>query len=280
MTARTASRVVVLGCGYAGRIIALRAKADGLAVRATVRSASRLAELRAEGLDVVASETLDASIASEVDASTHVVVTFPPDGVTEHRVAPALSQAATVTLLSTTGLYAELAGHLDDSTPIAEPKDERTRLRVEAETLFREVGATVLRCPGIYGPDRGLHVRVVTGKHRIPGDGSRSLSRIHVSDLAALALSAGAVRGETFVVGDETPAPHLEVVEWICATYGVPLPPFAPLEEVHPSLRGDRRVDGGRARRVLGIELRYPSYRDGMSPEATGLRAPAADARD
>ena len=280
MPARSASRVLVLGCGYAGRVIALAARAQGREVLGTVRSSARLAALEAEGLDVVVREELDASFAEEVDASTHVVIAFPPDGATEHRIAPALSRAGAITLLSTTGLYAELAGDLDDSTPIAEPIDERMRLRANAESLFREIGATILRCPGIYGPDRGLHVRVVLGKHRIPGDGKRSLSRIHVDDLAALVLATDRVRGETFVVGDETPAPHLEVVEWICATYGVPLPPFTPLEEVHPSLRGDRRVDGSRALRVLGVELRYPSYRLGMAPDVTGLRASATRTGD
>jgi nucleoside-diphosphate-sugar epimerase len=128
-----------------------------------------------------------------------------------------------------------------------------------------------LRCPGIYGPERGLHRRVIEGKHRIPGDGSRYLSRIHVDDLAALVLPSSRLSAEVLVVGDLEPAPHGEVVRWIAEQYGVEMPPCVPLEEVHETLRADRRVDSEEALEKLGVVLRYPSYREGMSVEATRL---------
>jgi nucleoside-diphosphate-sugar epimerase len=136
----------------------------------------------------------------------------------------------------------------------------------------------VVRCPALYGPDRGLHVRVLRGAHQIPGDGTRHLSRVHVDDLAQLVLAAGnaataAPNGVTLLAGDREPAPHVDVVRFICAAYGVPMPPFVPLESVPESLRADRQVDASRALAQLGITLRYPSYREGMSPAATGLRA-------
>jgi nucleoside-diphosphate-sugar epimerase len=144
------------------------------------------------------------------------------------------------------------------------------RLRT-AERRYLDAGATVLRSPAIYGPDRGLHMRVLRGEHKIPGDGSHMLSRIHAEDLAQYALAPAAVRGETFVVGDREPAPHIEVVRFICSAYHVPLPDSAPLESLHASLRADRAVDPTRALSVLGVTLRYPSYRQGMAPEATGI---------
>ncbi len=263
--------VLVLGCGYAGRVVALRARAAGRSVRATVRSPDRARALEAEGLEVVRSDVLDASLGAHVSEDTHVVVAFPPDGDSEHRVAKLIRGAGAITFLSTTGVYAELAGRVDDATVAPEPTSDRTRRLLEAERVLLDVGATVLRCPGIYGPDRGLHVRVVRGEHRIPGDGTRCLSRIHVEDLAQLVLAAERTQRRIFVVGDRSPAPQLEVVSWICAVYGVSLPPFVPLESVHVSLRGDRRVDPTGALTALGVELLHPSYRTGMAPEATGL---------
>lgn len=257
----------MLGCGYAGREIALRARAAKRTVRVTVRSHEHAAALGAEGLEVLRSDTLDASIAAHIGPSTHVVVAFPPDGAAENVAAEAARGARALTFLSTTGVYAESAGRVDGATEVPAPTTDRLRRLLGAEATLREAGAAVLRCPGIYGPDRGLHVRVVSGKHRIPGDGSRSLSRIHVEDLASFALACGEVasaRGKAFVIGDLTPAPHLEVVQWICDHYGVPLPPFAPLEDVHVSLRADRRVDPSEALAALGVTLRYPDFRDGM----------------
>ena len=268
-------RVLVLGCGHAGRVIALRAREAGRVVRVTTRSLERARALGAEDLDVVRTGELGPSIAEEVDEETHVVVAFPPDGAAEHVVADAVRRAGAVTWLSTTGVYALDAGRVDETTAPAPPASDRARRLLDAERSFLDVGGTVLRCPGIYGPDRGLHVRVVRGEHKIPGDGSRHLSRIHVEDLAALVLASSSAPGRTFVVGDLTPAPHVEVVRWICEAYGVPLPPSVPLDQVHVSLRGDRRVDPSAALSALGVTLRFPSFQLGMAPSATGLVAGA-----
>jgi nucleoside-diphosphate-sugar epimerase len=277
---RATLRVLILGCGYAGSAIARLARREGHEVLANVRSDARAKALRAEGFEVLQLPSLDSSIGAHVDERTHVVVAFPPDGATDARVAPALAGAAALTYLSSTGVYGEQRGVVDDTTPVPSPAeggDERGARLLEAERLHRQSGATVLRCPALYGRDRGLHVRVLQGKHSIPGDGSRALSRIHVDDLAQLVLAsarcAPPAAGETFVVGDHDPARHDAVVRFIAEAYGVPMPPFVPLESVHASLRADRRVDASRALARFGVRLEYPSYRDGMAPSATGLAA-------
>lgn len=251
--------VVVLGCGYAGSAVARLARARGMSVLSFVRSAERAARLREEGFDV--RTHIDASLA--VDADTHVVIAYPPDPETEARVVPVLG-AASVVYISSTAVYGATTGIVDDTTPIP-PPNERAQRVLAAESAYRAVGATVIRCPAIYGPDRGLHLRIARGEHRIPGDGSSHISRIHVEDLAQLLLAARRVRGETFVVGDRTPATQNEIASWISTEYGVPMPPHVPVEQVHETLRGDRQVDGTRALGVLGVELRYPDYRTGMN---------------
>lgn len=266
-------RVLILGCGYAGAAIARLARDRGLEVVANVRSDARAESLRGEGFEVLRRPELDETIAEHVSERTHVVIAFPPDGVTDARVAAALRDAARITYLSSTGVYGAHRGVVDDATPVPPPcsPSDRGAKILAAEELYRAARATVLRCPALYGPDRGLHVRVLQGAHRIPGDGTRYLSRIHVADLAQLVL-ASLPRGSTMVVGDLEPAPHGDVVRFISEAYGVPMPPSVPLESVHESLRADRRVDASRALAAAGITLRYPSYRDGMSPAATNLR--------
>lgn len=269
MAAREPERVLILGCGYAGAALARLARERGLAVVTNVRSDVRAAALRGEGFEVLQRAALDEAVAQDVTPGTHVVVAFPPDGTTDARVASALGDAARITYLSSTGVYGSHRGVVDDDTPVpALGSSDRGAKILAAEEVYRAAGATVLRCPALYGPDRGLHVRVLRGEHRIPGDGTRFLSRIHVEDLAQLVLAA--LPRETMVVGDREPAPHGDVVRFICDAYGVPMPPFVPLESVHESLRADRRVDASRALAASGITLRYPSYEDGMSPAATG----------
>jgi nucleoside-diphosphate-sugar epimerase len=263
-------RVLILGCGYAGAAVARLARARGVAVVANVRSDARASALRGEGLDVLQRASLDETVASDVSPGTHVVIAFPPDGSTDARVATALRGATRITYLSSTGVYGAHRGVVDDDTPVPTlaPRDRGAKI-LAAEDVYRAAGATVLRCPALYGPERGLHARVLRGEHRIPGDGTRYLSRIHVEDLAQLVL-ARLPRGQTMVVGDLDPAPHGDVVRFICDAYGVEMPPFVPLESVHESLRADRRVDASRALAASGVTLRYPSYKDGMSPAATG----------
>ena len=251
-----------------------------------MRSDARAAALRAEGFEVLQASVLGDAVAEHVDARTRVVVAFPPDGETDARIAPLIARASHVVYISSTGVYGERRGVVDDRTPVpaSPPPSERAAKVLAAEAAYRAHGATVLRCPGIYGRDRGLHVRIVKGEHRIPGDGTRFLSRIHVDDLAQLVLAAashgsahGAVPGSpaTYVVGDLEPAAHIEVVRFIAEAYGVAVPPCVPLDSVHESLRADRRVDASRALSELGVTLRYPTFREGMAPSATGLTARA-----
>ncbi|HEX7665946.1 MAG TPA: NAD(P)H-binding protein [Polyangiaceae bacterium] len=258
--------VVVLGCGYTGGTVARLARSEGESVVATVRSEERAAPLRLDGFEVVVADPLDAeAIAAFVDEKTHVIVTFPPDGETDARVAPHFARAAAITYLSSTGVYSGVSGVVDDTTPLPAAPSETARTTLAAEDAWRNVGATVLRSPGIYGADRGLHLRIARGQHRIAGDGSTYTSRIHVRDLAALLLAARKKRGETYVVGDTEPTTQRQISEWVAREYGVAMPPFVPAAEVHESLRADRRVDGSRALRELGVTLEFPSWREGMA---------------
>lgn len=263
-------KVVVLGGGYTGLAVARRASALGRNVAISARREEHARELEALGFRTLFGPALEVSLRGVVDSATHVVVTFPPDGFTDGVVARELASAAAVTYVSSTAVYGKLRGHIDDMTPVPEPTG-RAVARLAAESTYRALGGTVLRCPGIYGRDRGIHVRLLRGDYRLPGDGRHVLSRIHVEDLAQLLLAAPCAPGETFVVGDREPAPHAAVVRFLCERYGVPFPPSAPLADVPETLTADRNVDASRALARFGVTLRYPSFREGMSPEATGL---------
>ncbi|MFO0614558.1 MAG: hypothetical protein U0414_18375 [Polyangiaceae bacterium] len=110
------------------------------------------------------------------------------------------------------------------------------------------------------------------GTWQTPGDGSGIVSRIHVRDLAALALAALAPthRGATFVVGDHAPAPIGEVADWICTRLGLPPPPSIPLDQSPESLRRGRAVDAREALARLGVTLRYATYREGLAEALDG----------
>ncbi len=268
--ARTRSpHLLILGGGFTGHAVARLGRSAGATVTATTRKADRADGLRAQGIDALLAPALEAdAIATRVDEDTRVLVTFPPDGATDRRVAPALARAAAIAYVSSTGVYGEARGHIDDGTP-ANGASPRAKARLDAETIWRDRGAVIVRAPGIYGPGRGMHLRLARGELRIPGDGTKFLSRTHVADLAAalwaLLVLPAPRRGETFVMGDAEPAPHIQVVRWLCDAMELPLPPFAPLDEVDETLRNDRRVDSARLRALLPAPLAYPTYREGFA---------------
>lgn len=236
---------------------------------AVVRSEARVAELSARGFEVTrapAAEVAERYI-GDLRRDVHAIVCFPPDGVTDAQLAPLLAGARATSYVSTTGVYGDREGVIDDATPVASSPSASASRVLEAEGLYRtHARAAVLRAPGIYGRERGLHVRLMQGKHSLPGDGAGYVSRIHVEDLAELLLAsdAEAVRGETFVVSDLDPVRQRDICAWICAEYGLPFPPSVAPERVHETLRRNRRVDPSRVLATLGVTLRYPSYRDGM----------------
>lgn len=277
---------VVLGCGFTGAVAAGMQRASGARVVATTRSEERAAELAARGIEV---NVLPALTAHAVDRlvpdGADVLVAFPPDGETDATIAPSLRRARAIAYISSTAVYGGATGRIDEATKVS-ADNPRAAARIAAEAVYRERGAVVLRAAGIYGPGRGLHQRLLRGDFRMTGEGEQQgrnvVSRIHVEDLARLTLAAleRAAPGEIFVVADDAPVPQIEVVRWLCARLGLELPPSAPREELHETLRHDRAVDNTKIKGALGMTLLYPSYREGfeacLAVEAEALERPGA----
>lgn len=268
----SAAPLVILGCGYAGLATARLALASGRAVTATTRSMERAAELEALGLDVRVCAPLDAAfVDAVVPEGADVLVTFPPDGATDASIGPALRRARALVYLSSTSVYGAASGRIDEDTPV-DARAGGAALRLAAEAAYRDAGAVVLRAAAIYGPDRGLHVRLLRGQHRIAGDGHGVVSRIHVEDLARFVLAAldRGERGAVLNAADDAPVPQIEVIRWLCARLSLPLPASAPEASLHETLRHDRAIQNARIKQALGVELRYPSYRDGFARHSIG----------
>jgi nucleoside-diphosphate-sugar epimerase len=162
-------------------------------------------------------------------------------------------------------VYGDARGDVDEDTPVA-PDADRGRARLEAESLWRARGAIAIRAAGIYGPSRGIHQRIASGAFRIPGDGTNTVSRIHVDDLATLVecALARAPPGCVYVAADDAPVPQIEAIRFVCTLLGIDEPARVPIDQASETLRHDRRVRNARAKRELGWTLRYPTFREGF----------------
>ncbi|WP_437716683.1 NAD-dependent epimerase/dehydratase family protein [Sorangium sp. So ce448] len=286
----TSPPLIVLGCGFTGAVVAGLRRASGGRVVATTRSTERAAELAQAGIEVSVLPALTAEAVDRlVTDGADVLVAFPPDGVTDAAIAPSLRRARAIAYVSSTAVYGDATGRIDEATPTS-ADGPRAAARLAAEDVYRARGAVVLRAAGIYGPGRGLHQRLLRGDFRMTGEGDRQgmnvVSRIHVEDLARLALAAleradRAAPAEAFVVADDAPVPQIEVVRWLCARLGLALPAGAPREDLHETLRHDRAVDNAKIKRALGMALLYPSYIEGFEAcLAVEAEAPAPAASE
>lgn len=265
------NRLLLVGVGQAAEATARLAR--GRTIVGTTRDAAKLPRLAALGITPV---PFDPSALEAAAEGADVLVSFPPDGVTDARVAPLLEAAAAVVYVSSTGVYGRHAGRVDERT-VPDPEGQKAERRLAAEVAYRGVSARVLRVPALYGASGGLLARLTSGEYRLPGDGAGMVSRLHLDDLAAFVLAAFA-RGEpgtTYLLGDALPAPHRDVVAFLCEHLVLPFPASAPLDQVSPTLQGDRAVDALAARERLGVTLRFPTYREGYTDLLSRWKPPA-----
>jgi nucleoside-diphosphate-sugar epimerase len=265
-------RWVIVGCGYVGERLA--AALDGAPVLATTRSPARAAELHvpARVADPYHPETIGFS------AGDLVVDSIPADAQRGPHMARLASVAGAagvrrIIYLSATSVYGPGdGGWVDEDTP-AVGTGARAAARLAEERALAESGVpgVSLRIAAIYGPGRGVHERIRAGTHRVVGDGASYLSRIHVADLATVIRAAGeaAGPGPTYVVGDDEPTTARAHADGVAAMLGLPPPPSIPLADTPPLVAemflSNRRIRNARMKAELGVRLRYPSWREGLS---------------
>lgn len=268
--------VFILGCGYTGSRVARQLLDQGIAVAGSARSLGSLAPLTGRGLRPVAFDAADAkslsNLMESIEPGTRLLYSIPtltsPEGRWEPAreilsvVGPKLSR---VVYLSTTGVYGSAASVNENSSP--SPETDRQKLRVEAEkaVLSGPWKSLILRPAAIYGPGRGVQAALPEGKYKLAGDGSNFVSRIHVDDLAA--ISAAALLSNltgAYPVADEEPCSSREIAEFCAELLGLGPVESVTSDELSETRRSDRRVGGRAIRKLLGVTLRYPSYRQGI----------------
>ena len=257
-------RLFIFGLGYSAGRIAAAAEAQGWEVVSTGRAGTlAFGDHGAVRLALADSDQVLSSVPPAADG----------DPVLE-QYGDALA-GKRLTYLSSTGVYGDCGGAwVDEAAPIG---TGRRAARSEADAAWLARSARVLRLPGIYGSGRSALDRVREGAARrvdVPG---QVFSRVHVDDIVSGTLAAFDAPPGAYNLSDDLPASQNTVIEHACALFGAKPPPMLSLEEARlsPQARAfydeNRRVANGKAKRVLGWRLRYPSYREGLA----ALAAPA-----
>ena len=279
------------GLGYSAGILAGRLKQAGWTISGTATTETGAERLRAHGYRgyIFDGRNAAADIAEALNAATHVLLSIPPTAAGD----PAFLQFGGVMAqsqslkwigyLSTVGVYGDAhGGWVDEETP-ARPASERGQRRLEAETQWLALGqrtgkcVMIFRLPGIYGPGRSPIDDLKAGIERRIVKPGLVFNRIHVADIAS-ALEAGIARpsaGRVYNVTDDEPAPPQDVVAYAADLLGLAPPPgleFA-TAELTPMARSfyseSKRVKNSRLKNELGVQLAFPTYREGLKSLAS-----------
>lgn len=277
--------ILFFGYGQCAAALAPQLADDGVRLTATCRDAAKAESLAAAGISPL---LLDADpLPSEaLRGVTHILLSAAPSADGDPALPflePALAaQSASVDwigYLSTTGVYGDHGGAwIDEDTP-AGPVGTRGQRRIDAETAWQaaaerlEAPLHLFRLAGIYGPGRNQLAALRTGTARRIDKPGQVFSRIHVEDIAAV-LAASMRRphaGRAYSVCDDEPAAPQEVVAYAADLLGMTPPPLVPFAEAELSEMGrsfyadNKRIRNDRIKQELGITLRYPTYREGLT---------------
>ncbi len=177
----------------------------------------------------------------------------------------------------------------DEALP-AEQLPAKLRIMVRPlryiEDVVVKAGGAALRYGGFYGPGGGIEDQIdLVRKRRMPviGGGAGYFSWVHIDDAASATVLAVEQRANgVFNIVDDEPAPVREWLPYLAACVGAKRPlrvpawlvrPFAGEMGVAIMTRG-RPFSNAKARRELGWEPRYPTWREGFRRE--GIKEEAA----
>lgn len=281
--------LLCIGFGYSAAVLAKALLAEGWQVIGTTRKAERAREIEALGATpLLLEEGLDdPRLQAALAEATHLLSSVAPDAQSDpvlREIGPRIEVSrnlAWLGYLSTTGVYGDHGGDwVDEETP-TDPGNARSQRRVGAETgwerlcLDRGLPVHIFRLSGIYGPGRSQIDAVKAGRARRIVKPGQVFSRIHVEDIArGLRASMAAPNpGRIYNFADDEPAPADEVVAYAAKLLGVEPPPEIPFSEAELSEMARefysecRRVQNLRLRRELGVDLAYPTYREGLAAQ-------------
>ncbi len=279
-------RLFVFGLGYSALAFVRSMQPQAAWIGGTARDPDKAARLRSEGIDTIVfdGETANAGVAAALGKASHCLVSIAPDAngdpVLAHHAEDIMTaeNLGWIGYLSTVGVYGDYGGAWVSERSTPHPRPGRSTRRLEAEAAWRTLANTcgvplaILRIAGIYGPGRNALRNISDGKARRIIKPGQVFNRIHVEDISqAIAAALGTKADGIFNLADDAPVPPQDVVSFAAELMGVPPPPAVAFEEadLSPMARsfyGDnKRVSNRRLREDLGVALRYPTYREGLT---------------
>ncbi|QDT96379.1 SDR family oxidoreductase [Gimesia aquarii] len=298
---------LIIGCGYVGLPVAQKWLEQGHTVYALTRSEKRASEFKNLGLKPIEGDITQPESLKSLPSTDTVLYAVGFDRSANqtrhdiyvtglnHVLSEIKNRTRKIIYLSSTSVYGQTMGEWVDETSPCEPERENGKICLEAERLFEKqrliskredhnsASAVILRLAGIYGPGRLLaRMEQIKAGEPLLGRPDAYLNLIHVTDIVntILRCDADIPLESHYLVSDNYPMTRQEYYETLAQMIDAPLPQFAVKESDQPELKSKRnhsteraaglnkRCSNKRLREGLGIELVYPTIREGL-PDAT-----------
>ncbi|HIE0125597.1 TPA: NAD-dependent epimerase/dehydratase family protein [Stenotrophomonas maltophilia] len=278
------SRVLILGMGWSGRVLAQHLQALGIHVAGTVRDPASAPHDGLRRHPLRADATPSPALLDEIAQAEAVLCSVPPDADGDpalRLLLPALQASPAlrwVGYLSSTSVYADRAGGWVDERSAADATEAAGVQRLRAEAQWRAlaeergIASAVFRLPGLYGPGHNALLQLAQGRARHVVRPGLVFNRLHVDDLATVVIASmqrPCVDG-LYLPADDEPAPPQEVLAFAAQLGGFAMPPAVAWDDpvLSPTLRrfyeSSKRIDSRGTREALGWQPRFPTYREGL----------------
>ncbi len=283
------AEALIAGCGYTGRRLARRLAADGLAVAGTTRDPERAEALSGSGIRPLVVDVSDpGSLRGGLEGEAPEVCFYlipplddegPLTGVEGTMRALRRAPLEAFVYGSSTSVYGDRNGAWVDASDVPRPDSSTGRARLQAERTVLRCGwewdarPRIGRIGGIYGPGRVLVDAIRSGRYRLVEGLDAWSNRIHVDDLAAgfAAIWRRGENGRVYDLVDDEPHRSSAFARLVAERAGLELRTIT-REEAEASWSearlarktASKRVRNRRLREELGLELAYPTFREGV----------------
>ncbi|KTD32937.1 NAD-dependent epimerase/dehydratase [Legionella nautarum] len=274
----------IFGFGYTAQALAPKLIQQGFKVVGTSRTPN---QQERNNSDIKLIDFDCPSIENHLALATHLLISIPPtptlSDIVLIKYSELIKQQAPnlrwLGYLSSTGVYGNHEGNwvTEDSECIPHTPTGIARLKAEHAWFSfaqqHQLPLHVFRLSGIYGPRRNVIERLMQGKNQTVFKENQVFCRVHLDDIVTTLLASIQLPKPLSIynVSDDEPAPAHVVDRYatnLLHREPLPLIPFlearlSPMEQEFYT--NNRRVSNLKIKKELGVVLKYPSYREGLT---------------
>ncbi len=281
---------IIIGCGHLGKEVA-KLEQNPLCITRTAASSEALAKqgFDSRAVDLNNTAALEKLLADFYQEFIYYFVPPPSNGTKDSIIQSFLNTLAAnknsisvkkILLISTTGVYGDCQGNWVNEQQPLNPQAQRAKRRVDAEQQLSRfakangIDYTILRVPGIYGPQKLPLERIKAAKPILALSESPWSNRIHIKDLAQICYLAmhKKLALPAYNVADNKPTSMSDYFIQLARHFNLPDPPQISLDEAKKLfsknmisyLVESKRIDNRKLLEELQYQLNYPSLQEGL----------------